>query len=164
MPVTLEQKSRHSAGSTRKNRAIATACSLSINNDCCCDGLPFWTISIFAPGTAASIRDLICSSDSIRTFSTLSFEHRGLKHVPIRRRFQVVFAKCRHGELTRLIRLEKLGFICAGQFLIVNLALQFHECVKQCLRARRTAGDVNIDRNVTVDALEHIVSLLEWPT
>src|SRR5262245_6132332 len=63
-PVTLEQKSRHSAGSTRKNLATATACSLSISSECCCDGLPFCTISIFTPGTAASIRDLISSKDS----------------------------------------------------------------------------------------------------
>src|ERR1044071_4856530 len=63
-PVTLEQKSRHRAGSTRKNLAIATACSLSISSECCCDGVPFCTISIFAPGTAASIRDLISSKDS----------------------------------------------------------------------------------------------------
>ena len=39
-PVTLEQKSRHNAGSSRKKRATATACSLSIRSECCCDGLP----------------------------------------------------------------------------------------------------------------------------
>src|SRR6266436_680086 len=64
-PVTFEQKSRHSAGSTRKNLATATACSLLIKSECCCDGLPFCTISTFAPVTAASTRDLICSNDSI---------------------------------------------------------------------------------------------------
>src|SRR5215471_13816886 len=63
-PVTLEQKSRRSAGSTRKNLATATACSLSIKSECCCEGLPFCTISTFAPGTAASMRDLISSKDS----------------------------------------------------------------------------------------------------
>src|SRR5262249_39974875 len=63
-PVTLEQRSRHSAGSTRKNLAIATACSLSISSECCCDWLPFCTISIFPPGTAVSILDLICSRDA----------------------------------------------------------------------------------------------------
>ena len=41
------------------------ACSLSISSECCCDGLPFGTMSIFAPGTAASMRALICSNDSI---------------------------------------------------------------------------------------------------
>src|SRR5215471_21474768 len=64
-PVTLEQKSRRSAGSTRKNLATATACSLSIKSECCCEGLPFCTISTFAPDTAASMRDLISSKDSI---------------------------------------------------------------------------------------------------
>src|SRR4029077_12077949 len=64
-PVTLEQKSKHSAGSTRKNLATATACSLSISNECCCGELPFGTISIFASGTPVSMRDLIWSNDSM---------------------------------------------------------------------------------------------------
>src|SRR5262249_36612341 len=108
-PVTLEQKSRCSAGSTRKNLAIATACSLSISNECCCDGLPFCTLSIFAPGTAASIRDLISSKDS--TTLTLPFNHRRLKHIAICRRLQVLLAKSRHRELAWLLWLEKLGLI-----------------------------------------------------
>src|SRR4029453_17315238 len=93
-----------------------------------------------------------------------SLDHRRLKHIAIRRRFQVVLAKSRHGELAWLVWLEKLGLICAGQLLVVDLALQFHECVKQCFRAWRAPGDVNIGRNITVDAFEHIVTLLEWST
>ena len=82
----------------------------------------------------------------------------------IGRRLEIVFAKSRHRKLARLLRLQEFGFVRAGKFLAVDLALQFHECVKQCFRARRTTGDVNIDRNITVDAFEHIVTLLEWST
>ena len=83
-----------------------------------------------------------------------------MKNVRIRGWLQIMFAKLRHGELAWLVWLEKLGLICAGQLLIVDLALQFHECVKQRFRARRATGNVNIDRDVTVDAFEHIVTLL----
>ena len=93
-----------------------------------------------------------------------SLDHWRLKHIGIRGWLQIMSAKLRHGELAWLIWLEKLGLIRAGQLLIVDLALQFHECMKQRFRARRTAGDVNIDRNITVDAFEHIVTLLEWST
>src|SRR5882724_178256 len=93
-----------------------------------------------------------------------SLDHRWLKQIAIRRRFQVVLTKSGYGELAWLVWLEKLGLICAGQLLIVDLALQFHECVKQRFRARRTSGDVNVDGNITVDAFEHIVTLLEWST
>src|SRR5258708_22765238 len=93
-----------------------------------------------------------------------SFDYRWLKDIWISPRFQVVFAKSWHGELAWLVWLEKLGLICAGQLLIVDLALQFHERVKQRFRARRTTGNVNIDRNITVDAFENVITLLEWST
>ena len=77
----------------------------------------------FALGTAASIRDLICSRDSIPPILTLSFEHRRTKHVWIRWGFQIVLAKSRYGKFAWLVGLEKLRLICAGQLLIVDLAL-----------------------------------------
>src|SRR3954451_8504729 len=92
-----------------------------------------------------------------------SVDHRWVKHIRIRRRFQVVLSKLRHGELAWLVWLEKLGLICARQLLIVDLALQFHEGVKQRFRPGRATGDVNIDRDVTVDAFENVVTLLKWP-
>src|SRR5882762_539430 len=93
-----------------------------------------------------------------------SLDHRRLKQPGIRRWLEIVLTKLRHRELAWLVWLEKLGLICAGQLLFIDLALQFHERVKQRFRARRAAGDVNIDRNITVDAFEHIVALLEWST
>src|SRR6266480_3387141 len=45
-PVAFEQKSSRSAGSMRKKRATAGACSLSIKSDDCCDGPGFGTMSI----------------------------------------------------------------------------------------------------------------------
>src|SRR4029077_2353284 len=93
-----------------------------------------------------------------------SLDHRRLKNVRIRGWLQIMLTKLRHGELAWLVWLENLGLIRAGQLLFVDLALQFHKCVKQRFWARRTAGDVNIDRNITVDAFEHIVTLLEWST
>ena len=86
-----------------------------------------------------------------------------MKNVRIRGWLQIMFAKLRHRELAWLVWLEKLGLICAGQLLIVDLALQFHECVKQRFRARRATGDVNIDWDVTVDAFENVVTLFKRP-
>jgi hypothetical protein len=48
--------------------------------------------------------------------------------------------------------------------LIVDFALQFHECVKQRFRTRRAPGDVNVDWNVTVDAFKNIVTLFKRST
>src|SRR5947208_6428076 len=162
MPVTLEQKSRHSAGSTRKNLAVATACSLSIKSESCCDGLPFATISIFAPGTAASMRDFICSRDSIieapssraksrdpaalpsrfrtgiprlrfaplgMTKTESSFDAWRMKHASVCRWFQIMHAKFRHRKFAWLFRIEMRCLVCAGQFLFIDLVLQFHERV-----------------------------------
>ena len=56
-----------------------------------------------------------------------------------------------------------LGPVLARQFLIVDFALQFHECVQQRFWPRRATGNVNINRDVTVDAFEHVVALLERP-
>jgi hypothetical protein len=52
-----------------------------------------------------------------------SLDHRWLKNIGIRRWLQIMSAKLRHGELAWLVWLEKLGLICAGQLLIVDLAL-----------------------------------------
>src|SRR4029077_20748201 len=88
-PVTLEQKSKHSAESTRKNLATATACSLSISNECCCDGLPFGTTSIFAPGTAPSMRDLIWSNDSMDEKAVIPREVEGSRGIASRFRHRI---------------------------------------------------------------------------
>src|SRR6266480_2617272 len=77
-------------------------------------------------------------------------------------RLQIMFAKRRHWKFARLFRLQELGLVRAAQFLTIDLALQFHERVQQRFRPRRTTWNVNVDRNVTIDSLEHVVTLLEW--
>ena len=66
-------------------------------------------------------------------------------------------------KLARLSRIKVLGLRFAGKFLIVDLALQFHESVQERLGAGRTAWNVNIDRDVTVDSFEDVVTLFERP-
>jgi len=48
------------------------------------------------------------------------------------------------------------------QALLLNLLLQRHEGMKQCLGTRWTTWNVHIDWNIAVNPFEHIVSLLEW--
>src|SRR2546423_9013868 len=55
------------------------------------------------------------------------------------------------------------GLVLTGEFLAVDLALQFHKRVEQRFWPRRAAGNVNIDRNVTIDPFQHVVTLLERP-
>ena len=52
-----------------------------------------------------------------------------MKDIRIRWRFQVVCAERWHWKLTWLRRIEMLGLVSAGQFLVVDLALQLHERV-----------------------------------
>src|SRR5688572_28870491 len=52
----------------------------------------------------------------------------------------------------------------AGEGLCIDFALQRHEGVHQRFRPRWAARNVNIHRNITIDALEHVVTLLERPT
>src|SRR5436190_22269294 len=54
-----------------------------------------------------------------------------------------------------------LGLVRARQSLTVDLALQFHESVQQCFWPRGATGNVDIDRDVTVDSFEHVIALLE---
>src|SRR5437667_461970 len=56
-----------------------------------------------------------------------------------------------------------LGPARARQFLTVDLALQFHESVQQRFWPRGATGNININRNVTVDSFEHVIALLKRP-
>src|SRR5882757_2440543 len=47
------------------------------------------------------------------------------------------------------------------QSLLVNLLLQGHERVNQRFGARRTSGDVHVDRNIAVNTLQYVITLLE---
>src|SRR5260370_20905347 len=147
-------------------------------------------MSIFAPGTAASARALISSKDCMTmlqtlkgshrgmfplgnmifcnlvthvTFLTLSFDLRRMKDIGICRRLQIVRTKGGYRKLARLIYIKVLGLRFASKFLTVDLALQFHESVQQRFGPGRAAWNVNIDRDVTVDSFEDIVTLFEWP-
>src|SRR6266436_9994993 len=93
----------------------------------------------------------------------VALEHRRLKDISIRWRFQIVFAEFRDWKFAWLLRLKKFSLARTGKFLAIDLALEFHECVQQRFRSRRTARNENIDRNVTVNSFQHIVSLFEWP-
>ena len=49
-----------------------------------------------------------------------------------------------------------------GQFLPVDFPLEFHESVQQRFGPGRATRNVDIDRDIAVDPLEHIVALFEW--
>src|SRR5260370_19084965 len=84
-------------------------------------------------------------------------------NVWVRWRFQNVFAEFRDWELAWLLGLQEFSLARTGKFLAIDLALEFHECVQQRFRSRRTPRNENIDRNGTVNSFQHIVSLFEWP-
>ncbi len=76
--------------------------------------------------------------------------------------FQVVLAILWHGELTRRLRNQVPRALFASKRLLIDFALQRHERVQQCLRTWRATGYMHIHGDVTVDPLEHVVTLLEW--
>src|SRR6266508_1755510 len=88
------------------------------------------------------------------------FSRRG-PHLWITRRHQVVLAELWDGKFARRVRMEVARAARAGQRLLVDLSLQGHEGMDERLGPRRTAGDVDIHRNITINALEHVVTLLE---
>src|SRR5438132_1641590 len=132
-------------------------------------------IARFAPGTAASIRDLICSKDSTESSEVResleiessdfpsSLDFRRMKDIWIGRRLQVVSAKGRHGELAGLVRIEMRGLVVARKLLSVDFSLQFHKSMEQRLRPGRTTGNVYIDWNITVYAFQNVITLFERP-
>src|SRR3984893_11986950 len=85
-----------------------------------------------------------------------------MKKPGIRRRLEIMPPEGRDRILTRRALLKKLRLVLSGELLLVDLPLQFHERVQQRFGPRRTTGNVNIDRDITIDSFKHIVSLLEW--
>ena len=69
--------------------------------------------------------------------------------------------KCGHGKLTRGLGVQVTRTVRAGEFLFIYFFLQRHERVDQGLGARRTTGYMHIHGNITIDAFEHVVALLE---
>src|SRR5688572_7294635 len=84
-------------------------------------------------------------------------------HVRIARGHEVVLTELRYGKLAGSIRIEMARTVGTGELLFVDLALKRHEGVDKRLGPWRTTGDVDIDGDVTVDALEDVVALLERP-
>src|SRR5450631_1049279 len=66
-----------------------------------------------------------------------------------------------NGKLALCFGIEKPGATLAGQRLSINLFLQRDQRLQQRLGARGASWDVYIDRNVAIDALQYVVSLLE---
>src|SRR6516165_10493196 len=141
--------------------------------ECWPDGLPLGIISKRAPAIAASARALICSrvSTGLNTTS-MSYavtlfdfrQNRRLPHGRVVGRLQIVCAVVRHREFTRRICHHESWPLLACKNLLIDLFLQSHERVQQSLRAWRAAGNVHVHGNVTVNALQHVVSLFERPT
>ena len=71
--------------------------------------------------------------------------------------------KRRHRKLARLGAIQMRGFAVTGQPLPIDLALQFHEGMQQRLRPGRASGNINIDRDITVDPFQNVVALFERP-
>ena len=84
-----------------------------------------------------------------------------MPHGRVLGRFQVVFTKSRDWEFAGSIGHEVAGAEIAGQGLLVNFCLERHESMEQGFRAGGTAGDMDIDGNKPVDALEDVVALFE---
>src|ERR1019366_7989171 len=124
-PLTLEQKSRRSAGSSRRNSAISLAWSAPSRRECWAAGPGFRTIATEEPGKRARMRSRICSGVSMaagRLGSLLAGEDGRLPERGVLGRLEVVLAE---------------------------------------LGQRGAARNVDVDRDIAVDALEHIVALLE---
>src|SRR5436190_13736689 len=74
-----------------------------------------------------------------------------------------MLAELRHWEFAWRVWNKMAWAVWAGQLLLVDLALQRHEGMDERFGSRWTAGDVHVHRDVAVNALEHVVALLERP-
>ena len=120
------------------------------------------TISRRQPGTLASSSDLIVS----RVHPSLPGEISG-PAVALARRSgfcggsRSCAPNCGTGNSLGASAVRWRGRSAPVSCLLVDFLLQHHEGVDQRLGPRRAAGDVDVHRDVTVDALEHVVALLE---
>src|SRR5438445_9797917 len=119
---------------------------------------PFFSIE---QGTARSTSGSVpraalslCNLVTHVTFLTLPLNFQRMKHIRISRRLQIMRAKGRHWKLARLRWIEVLSFASARQFLTVDLALQFHESMQQRFGPGRAAGNIDVNRDIAVDAFQ----------
>src|SRR4051812_41445773 len=159
-PVTLEQKSSRRAGSSRRNNAIARARVTLRSSECCAAGAGLVTIAISAPGKRASARSRSCSRVSMGR-SLFAHDRRRLPHGGILRRTQVVFAKFRDGIFAAIVGAEMAWGVGAGNALAADFFLQRDQAVEQGFGAGWAAGNVDVDGDEAVDALQDVVALLE---
>src|SRR5687768_6998447 len=98
---------------------------------------------------------------SVGNPSFCSYDRRRLPDVGIAGWFEIAFTEFGNGVFAAIVGSQMARRIGAGEALSTDLFLQRHQAVEQCLGARRAAGNVDVDRDVAIDALEHVVTLLE---
>ena len=70
-------------------------------------------------------------------------------------------AEFRHRILATIVGAQVARGVGPGEGLAADFLLQGNQAVEQRLGPRRTARDVDVDRDEAVDALEHVITLLE---
>src|SRR4051812_507593 len=111
-----------------------------------------------APGTAASTRSLIWSSDSMRLFAR---HHGRFPDSFVVRGFDIMLAKSWERILTRNTFVGMARLVWTKQRIAIDLALQSHKRMQERFRSRRTTGNMNIHRKEAINPLQHIVPLFE---
>src|ERR1035441_1732458 len=91
-----------------------------------------------------------------------NLDQRGFPYLRVLSWLQIMRAEFGDDKLTGLAGVQMAGPGLPGELLFVDLLLQHHERVDQGLGSRRAAGDVDVDRDVTVDPFQDVVALFEW--
>src|SRR3954449_9829519 len=86
---------------------------------------------------------------------------RGSPNFRIARRLQVMLPKFWQRKFARGIGVQMPWAVSARQTLLTNSLLQGHESMEQRLWPGRTPRDMHVHRQIPVDPLQHIVTLLE---
>src|SRR5208283_4149682 len=96
-----------------------------------------------------------------RSGSLFSGEDGGIPEGGVLGRLEVVGPEGGHGAVAGRPGLEVRRRGGPGEPLAADLLLELHEAVQERLGPRRAPGDVDVDRDVAVDALQDVVALLE---
>src|SRR5688572_3733385 len=102
----------------------------------------------------------------VRLAATLSFSQQDGRFPKswILRRNQISFAKFGNGKLARFVRIKMPRAVRAGHYLFIDFLLQSDEGMQKRFRTRRTSRDVHVHWNISINPLEHVVTLLERAT
>ena len=79
-------------------------------------------------------------------------------------RFLIFNGQCSLGFVVKELLAALLAVDATKELLHLDLALQLHQGIEHSLRTRRTARQVDVDRDNLVDALYHAVAVLEGST